>query len=151
VFLTTATTVLGLAPLLYEGSTQAEFLKPTVITLVYGLAFGMVLVLMIVPSLLAMQEDWARAVSATRRAVGAPSRRIRGLTRLALVWSAASFAALVLPLLINGQAWPAVAERLPVLGFGFGPALGAYLGLVLVGIISIYMIGGVISRRGART
>ncbi len=37
VMLTTLTTVLGLAPLLYETSSQAQFLKPTVITLVYGL------------------------------------------------------------------------------------------------------------------
>ncbi|MCH2094821.1 MAG: efflux RND transporter permease subunit, partial [Rhodobacteraceae bacterium] len=42
VMLTTLTTVLGLAPLLYEGSSQAEFLKPSVITLVYGLGFGMI-------------------------------------------------------------------------------------------------------------
>ncbi|MEM1302979.1 MAG: efflux RND transporter permease subunit, partial [Pseudomonadota bacterium] len=57
VLLTTLTTVLGLAPLLYEGSNQAEFLKPTVITLVYGLGFGMFLVLLIVPALMAMQMD----------------------------------------------------------------------------------------------
>ena len=41
VMLTTLTTVLGLTPLLYEQSQQAQFLKPTVITLVYGLGFGM--------------------------------------------------------------------------------------------------------------
>ena len=57
VLLTTLTTVLGLLPLLYERSSQAGFLLPTVITLVYGLAFGMVLVLMIVPALLAVQQD----------------------------------------------------------------------------------------------
>jgi multidrug efflux pump subunit AcrB len=51
VLLTTLTTVLGLAPLLYETSQQAQFLKPTVITLVYGLGFGMVLVLLVVPAL----------------------------------------------------------------------------------------------------
>ena len=34
VLLTTLTTVLGLAPLLYEQSSQAMFLKPTVVTLV---------------------------------------------------------------------------------------------------------------------
>jgi len=45
VLLTTLTTVLGLAPLLFERSTQAQFLKPTVVTLVYGLGFGTVLVL----------------------------------------------------------------------------------------------------------
>ena len=40
VMLTTLTTVLGFAPLLYERSSQAQFLKPTVITLVYGLWSG---------------------------------------------------------------------------------------------------------------
>ncbi|MEM6307997.1 MAG: efflux RND transporter permease subunit, partial [Pseudomonadota bacterium] len=57
VLLTTLTTVLGLAPLLTETSTQAQFLKPTVITLVFGLSFGMVLVLIVIPALMAMQKD----------------------------------------------------------------------------------------------
>ena len=51
--LTTLTTVLGMAPLLYETSQQAQVLKPTVITLVYGLGFGMILVLLVVPALVA--------------------------------------------------------------------------------------------------
>ena len=62
VMLTTLTTELGLTPLLYEGSNQAEFLKPTVVTLVFGLAFGMVLVLLVVPSVMAMQADVYRQV-----------------------------------------------------------------------------------------
>ena len=66
VLLTTLTTVLGLAPLLYEGSSQAEFLKPTVITLVYGLAFGMVLVLMVVPALIAIGDDFAKAKASVK-------------------------------------------------------------------------------------
>ncbi|MDP5334326.1 MAG: efflux RND transporter permease subunit [Paracoccaceae bacterium] len=69
VMLTTLTTVLGLAPLLYETSSQAQFLKPTVITLVYGLGFGMVLVLLVVPALIAIQRDVARQVMAFRRAL----------------------------------------------------------------------------------
>ena len=60
VILTTLTTVLGLAPLLYERSTQAQFLKPTVITLVYGLGFGLLIVLLVIPALVAMQEDIRR-------------------------------------------------------------------------------------------
>lgn len=72
VLLTTLTTVLGLMPLLYEGSSQAQFLKPTVITLVYGLGFGMVLVLMIVPALLAMQADVSNQIAAMRRALARP-------------------------------------------------------------------------------
>ncbi len=67
VMLTTMTTVLGLGPLLYETSRQAQFLKPTVITLTYGLGFGMVLVLMVVPALVAIQADMGRMVHALKR------------------------------------------------------------------------------------
>ena len=74
VLLTTLTTVLGLAPLLIEKSSQAQFLKPTVITLVYGLGFGLVLVLLLVPALLAMQQDFGRQFRALRRAIGMPRR-----------------------------------------------------------------------------
>lgn len=79
VFLTTATTVLGLTPLLYETSKDAQFLKPTVITLVYGLGFGVVLVLLIVPALLAIGHDFGRSLRALRRAFSS-SRRTRGLS-----------------------------------------------------------------------
>ncbi len=71
VLLTTLTTVLGLAPLLFETSQHAQFLKPTVITLCYGLGFGMALVLLLVPSLMAMQADFHRQVSGLRRALNA--------------------------------------------------------------------------------
>ena len=71
VFLTTATTVFGLAPLLFESSVQAQFLKPTVITLVYGLGFGMVLVLVVVPALMAIGLDAGRAWRAARRGLSA--------------------------------------------------------------------------------
>ncbi|WP_298362192.1 efflux RND transporter permease subunit [uncultured Litoreibacter sp.] len=71
VLLTTLTTVLGLAPLLFESSRHAQFLKPTVITLCYGLGFGMLLVLLVVPSLIAMQSDVARQTKALRRAMSA--------------------------------------------------------------------------------
>jgi multidrug efflux pump subunit AcrB len=75
VFLTTATTVLGLAPLLYEGSRQAQFLKPTVITLCYGLGFGMVLVLLVVPAMIGVQHDLSRHLLSLRRARRAPALR----------------------------------------------------------------------------
>ena len=76
VFLTTATTVLGLAPVLYNHSSAALFLKPTVITLCYGLGFGMVIVLLIVPPLLAVQQDFARHLRALRRGFAAPRLRV---------------------------------------------------------------------------
>ncbi len=106
VMLTTATTVLGLAPLLYEGSSQAEFLRPTVITLCYGLGFGLILVLLLVPAVLAVQTDIARQIGALRFAVGARSPRARrarailGATALAL---AGAFAATLGAALVTGQ------------------------------------------------
>ena len=69
VVLTTLTTVLGMAPLLFEKSQGAQFLKPTVITLVYGLGFGMVLVLIVVPSILAMQLDISRQIRAFKSSI----------------------------------------------------------------------------------
>jgi multidrug efflux pump subunit AcrB len=84
VFLTTATTVAGLAPLLFEQSTQAQFLKPTVITLAFGLGFGMVLVLMVTPAMIMIQDDIGRALRSGRRlARFALSRRRWGRVRRA--------------------------------------------------------------------
>ncbi|MGB0798728.1 MAG: AcrB/AcrD/AcrF family protein, partial [Planktomarina sp.] len=54
-------------PLLFEASSQAQFLKPTVITLVYGLGFGVILVLIVVPALMAMQQDAGAQVNAFKR------------------------------------------------------------------------------------
>lgn len=67
--LTTLTTVLGLAPLLFETSQQAQFLKPTVITLCYGLGVGFFVVLLLVPSLVVMQRDVSRLWVSLRRAL----------------------------------------------------------------------------------
>ena len=67
VILTTATTVFGLAPLLFETSRQAQFLMPTVITLVYGLGFGVFIVLVVTPALVAVQRDIGLLLRSSRR------------------------------------------------------------------------------------
>lgn len=67
VLLTTLTTVGGLAPLLLETSRQAQFLKPTVITLAYGLGFGMLLVLILTPAMCAIQHDLSLRLRTARR------------------------------------------------------------------------------------
>ena len=85
ILLTTLTTVLGLTPLLYETSSDAQFLRPTVITLSYGLGFGMVLVLILVPAVLAMGHDFARLGTSLRRMARLPmQRRGRGVGVLGL-------------------------------------------------------------------
>jgi multidrug efflux pump subunit AcrB len=78
VLLTTLTTVLGLAPLLFQPSAQAEFLKPTVISLVYGLGFGMFLVLIMVPAIVVIQSDFGRQWASLRRIAGTRGRRRLG-------------------------------------------------------------------------
>ncbi|MEM6945420.1 MAG: efflux RND transporter permease subunit, partial [Pseudomonadota bacterium] len=67
VMLTTLTTVMGLAPLLFETSRQAEILKPMVLTLVSGLSLGFFLVLLVVPALIVVQRDIALALKSARR------------------------------------------------------------------------------------
>lgn len=105
VMLTTLTTVLGLAPLLYEQSQAAQFLKPTVITLVYGLGFGMVLVLLVVPALVAAQNDFARPFAALRRAMRRRNRAMRGFLGLNGAIVALWFAATI--------GWQVLYGRLP--------------------------------------
>ncbi len=67
VMLTTLTTVGGLMPLLFETSRQALFLKPTVITLAYGLGFAVMLVLILTPASLAIRQDVALRFKSLRR------------------------------------------------------------------------------------
>jgi len=57
VILTSATTIGGLTPLMFETSLQAQFLIPMAITLVFGLMVATMLVLVVVPALLAVLED----------------------------------------------------------------------------------------------
>jgi multidrug efflux pump subunit AcrB len=57
IFLTTATTVIGLMPLLTETSEQAQYLIPAAVSLAYGELFGTALMLLLVPVLIAICED----------------------------------------------------------------------------------------------
>ncbi len=77
VVLTSATTVFGLAPLLFETSRQAQFLLPTVITIAYGLGVGLFIVILVTPALLAMQRDIGSSLASGRRLLGAPGRMRR--------------------------------------------------------------------------
>ena len=60
VILTSATTIGGLLPLMFERSLQAQFLIPMALTMIFGLLFTTLLVLFVVPALIAVQDDAAR-------------------------------------------------------------------------------------------
>ncbi|GAA6209505.1 efflux RND transporter permease subunit [Cognatishimia sp. WU-CL00825] len=143
VMLTTLTTVLGLTPLLFERSQQAQFLKPTVITLVYGLGFGMLLVLLVVPALLATQQDIARQVTAVRRA--ARSNALKGVVLPVALISAAWLTITLGWQAVTGSIHPVLQSYLPaaltfdstfmVFGmFAAGAAALAFLGYVIAAV-----------------
>lgn len=56
VLLTSLTTIAGLMPLLFESSTQAQFLIPMATSISFGLAFGTALILMVIPTLVILYE-----------------------------------------------------------------------------------------------
>ncbi len=56
IFLTSLTTIAGLAPLLLEKSRQAQFLKPMAISIAYGIGYATVLTLILLPLFLAFSN-----------------------------------------------------------------------------------------------
>jgi multidrug efflux pump subunit AcrB len=58
IFLTSLSTVGGLAPLIMETDLQAKFLIPMALSIAAGIAFATVLTLVLVPSLLALLSDF---------------------------------------------------------------------------------------------
>ena len=57
VILTSATTIAGLTPILFEQSLQAQFLIPMATSIVFGLMLGTLLILFVVPSIVIMLEN----------------------------------------------------------------------------------------------
>jgi multidrug efflux pump subunit AcrB len=57
IFVSVSTTIMGMAPLLLETSTQAQTLKPLVISVVFGLLAATVLILLVLPAFYAALED----------------------------------------------------------------------------------------------
>jgi multidrug efflux pump subunit AcrB len=60
IFLTTATTVAGLAPLILEPDVQAQFLVPMAVSLAAGVGFATLLTLVLIPCLLLILNDIRR-------------------------------------------------------------------------------------------
>ena len=57
IFLTSITTVAGLAPLIFEESRQAQFLIPMAISIAYGIGFATVLTLVVLPIFLSFSNN----------------------------------------------------------------------------------------------
>lgn len=60
VLLTSLTTIAGLTPILFETSLQAQFLIPMATSIVFGLAYGTLLILLFIPAVLTVLENTKR-------------------------------------------------------------------------------------------
>ncbi|MBK8805692.1 MAG: efflux RND transporter permease subunit [Bacteroidales bacterium] len=60
ILLTSLTTILGLGPLIFEKSFQAQFLIPMAISLAYGILFGTLFILLFFPLLIRILNDLRR-------------------------------------------------------------------------------------------
>lgn len=58
VFLTSLTTIAGLTPLLFETSLQAQFLIPMATAIAFGLMFSTLLILLVIPAMLSIYEQF---------------------------------------------------------------------------------------------
>ena len=67
VILTSATTIGGLTPLLFETSLQARFIIPMAVTIIFGLVVTTLLVLLVAPAIIAIQADLSRTVLFMRK------------------------------------------------------------------------------------
>ncbi|WP_333827280.1 efflux RND transporter permease subunit [Pararhodobacter sp.] len=154
VLLTTLTTVLGLGPLLFERSADAQFLKPTVVTLVYGLGFGMLLVLLVVPALLAVGHDVSGMTRSLRRALrlrgGQAGLAVRGAPVLALLVVVAVFALTLGWTVVTGAAGPLTALLWPGAGGALAPALGVFALLSAGGVALLWLLGALAMAGGRK-
>jgi multidrug efflux pump subunit AcrB len=62
IFLTSLTTIAGLAPLLVEKSRQAQFLKPMAISISFGIAYATILTLFVLPLFLSFSNSFKKNV-----------------------------------------------------------------------------------------
>lgn len=69
VFLTTATTVAGLAPMVFETDIQGKFLIPMAVSLAGGIAFATVITLFLVPCVYLIMEDLRNLIFRPERVV----------------------------------------------------------------------------------
>ncbi len=75
ILLTSLTTFFGLMPLIFETSVQAKFIIPMAISLGFGILFGTVVILILVPSLYLILEDLIWSGQAVSKWVFGEGRR----------------------------------------------------------------------------
>lgn len=77
ILLTSLTTFMGLIPMIFEPSVQARFLIPMAISLAFGVLFATVLILLVVPAVYLIVEDFTKMARSTVNFIqGGPSSKM---------------------------------------------------------------------------
>ncbi len=76
IFLTSITTIAGLAPLIFERGFSAQFLIPMAISVAYGIGFATVLTLLLLPVLVALNNKVKRTSHWLRKGEWVPPRQV---------------------------------------------------------------------------
>lgn len=58
IFITSATTIAGTVPLLFETSLQAQVVQPLVVSIIFGMSVSTLLILLVLPSIYVLLEDF---------------------------------------------------------------------------------------------
>lgn len=58
IFITSATTIAGMLPLLFETSLQAQVVQPLVVSIIFGMSVSTFMILLVLPSLYVLLEDF---------------------------------------------------------------------------------------------
>ena len=77
ILLTSVTTFVGLMPIMAERSTDAQFLKPAVLALAFGVAFALFVTLFMVPALYCIGEDIKQGMGRARAVTGNLLKQLR--------------------------------------------------------------------------
>ncbi|MAC35897.1 MAG: RND transporter [Halieaceae bacterium] len=76
IFLTTLTTFVGLIPIMAEQSTGAQFLKPAVLSLAFGVFFALFVSLLLVPAMYLIGDDWKQWRLVKKTSAAEPQRAV---------------------------------------------------------------------------
>ncbi|HCQ39567.1 MAG TPA: RND transporter permease, partial [Verrucomicrobiales bacterium] len=77
IFLTSITTFVGLMPLMFDNSLQAQFLIPMAVSLAYGVLFATGITLLLIPCVLVVADDLKSALRKFSSWYGRPFKGLR--------------------------------------------------------------------------
>jgi multidrug efflux pump subunit AcrB len=83
IILTSLTTAVGLMPIMFEKSLQAQYVKPMAISMAFGIIFATVITLFLIPALYMLLNDWGHSMQKVKLLVLGREEEYNALTKSA--------------------------------------------------------------------